>query len=144
MADTENEGSQGVPELSVPLDTICYIIQKTHDLQGKTASSLYTDEVGEPDDLEAEILEDRSADPVAQELESVIADLPEDGQIDLVALMWLGRDEEEWSQLRSLARQEHNDATASYLIGTPLLADYLENGLNALGLDCRAWRAENL
>ncbi len=144
MNEIETETSQDEPVLAVPVDTVCFIIQKAHDLQGKTASSLSEDDTGETDDLAAEILEDRATDPVELELRSVIDDLPDDAQIDLVALMWLGRDEDEWASLRALAEQEHNDATALYLIGTPLLADYLEAGLSALGEDCRAWRAENL
>lgn len=131
-------------ELSVPLDTVCYIIQKAHDLQGKTATSHFDDESGDPDDAMLSVLEEGSFDPVAQELESVISDLPEDGQIDLVALMWLGRDEEDWAELRALAEQEHTSGTVAYLLGTPLLADHLRSGLEALGLDCTEWEAENL
>lgn len=144
MCAIETENMSEEVELSVPLETVCYIIQKGHDLQGKTASSLFDDESGETDNPEAEILEDRATDPVALEIASVISDLPEDAQVDLVALMWLGRDEDEWSDLRTLAWQERNQSTAAYLTGTPLFADYIEAGLNALGFDCRAWNAENL
>lgn len=136
MAEADTGEADGDAELAVPLSTVCFIIEKAHDLQGKTASSLYEDETGDSDNLEAEILEDRSADPVMIELESVISDLPVDAQTDLVALMWLGRDEEDWQELRALAEQERTGATAAYLCGTPLLADYLLAGLNTLGLDC--------
>jgi len=132
-----NETTQATDvELSLPVDTICFIIEKAHDFQGKTASSEYDDETDESDDPVAEVLEDREEDPVEYELRTVIADLPEDAQIDLVALMWLGRDEDTWEAARELAEQEHNEATADYLCGTPLLADYLEAGLETLGLGC--------
>ena len=50
--------------------------------------------------------------------------------------MWLGRgdfDPREWHDALAQARQIHNAHEASYLIGTPLLADYLEEGIAALG-----------
>jgi hypothetical protein len=125
-------------DLAVPLDTVCYIVERAHDLQGKTARSGLDDD----DDMAAAVLEDRGADPVAEELTSVISDLPEDAQIDLVALMWLGRDETaDWAELREIARSEHTDWTPLYLCGTPLLADHLLAGLDRLGLDCSGWLA---
>jgi len=69
-------------------------------------------------------------------LTSLIDDLDEDAQVDLVALMWLGREDEVWSALRELAWQERTPSPAAYLLGTPLLADYLLSGLDRLGLDC--------
>ena len=145
MHPTDPRALNADVEISVPVETVCYIIQRAHDLQGKTASSLYDDETAaEDDDPKADILEDRQSDAVAQELDSVISDLSVDAQIDLVALMWLGREEDDWTRLRALAEQEHNDATVDYLCGTPLLGDYLAAGLNALGRDCRDWDLENL
>lgn len=134
MTESDNTG-EGV-SLSVPTDVVCYIIELAHDLQGKTASSASEDDTSEPDDPEIEVLEDRSADPAEEELRSAIADLPQDAQADLVALMWLGREDDDWDTLRALAEQERNEATAEYLCGTPLLASYLEAGLESLGLDC--------
>ncbi|HXJ00699.1 MAG TPA: DUF3775 domain-containing protein [Micropepsaceae bacterium] len=61
-----------------------------------------------------------------------------DGQSNLVALAWLGRgtyDKREWNEALQEARAAHNNHTAEYLLGLPLLADYLEEGLAALGED---------
>jgi len=122
-------------DLAVPLQTVCYILERAHDLMGKTASTEDQDS-SDDDDPEADILEDRGHDPVEEELRSVIDDLNEDAQVDLVALMWLGREDEDWGTLRELAWQERTSSPASYLLGTPLLADYLMSGLDRLGLDC--------
>lgn len=122
-------------EITVPLRTVCYIAQRAHDLMGKAASTEAEDGSSD-EDPEAEILEDRGDDPVEEELRSVIDDLNEDAQVDLVALMWLGREDEDWSALRELAWQERTASPALYLLGTPLLADYLLAGLNRLGFDC--------
>lgn len=130
------------PELAVPFHTVCYLIARLHDLQGKSASTL--SEGDTDDDPYLAVLEDRGNDPVDDEIRSVIDDLDEEAQVDLVALLWLGRDVGEWTELRELALQEHNDATAGYLIGTPLVAEYLAAGLEVLGFDCTEWLAKNV
>jgi hypothetical protein len=56
-------------------------------------SLLYSQDQGGPGDPVAEFLEHRSSDSVGLVLQSVILDLPEDAQIDLVARVWPGRDE---------------------------------------------------
>ncbi len=76
-------------------------------------------------------------DPVAQELKDTIEGLNEDEQAELVALTWIGRGDftaEEWAEAVRTARQRHTNPTADYLLGTPLLGDYLEEGLSQLGL----------
>jgi hypothetical protein len=91
------------------------------------------------DDAMASVLEDRSDDPVAQELRGFISALNEDEQIDLVALTWLGRGDgtiADWDDLRAEASRAHNSRTAAYLLGIPLLADYLEEGMAQFGLSC--------
>lgn len=140
MTQTEDSATDS-PELAVPLHTVCYLIARLHDLQGKSASTLNRGDTD--DDPQLDILEDRGADPVEDEIRSVVDDLDEEAQVDLVALLWLGRDESDWAELRALAVQERNDATADYLIGTPLVADYLASGLEALGRDCVDWTAQN-
>ena len=122
-------------DLSVPLRTVCYIAERVHILMGKTAST-DAEDAPDDDDPETDILEDRGNDPVEEELTSLINDLDEDAQVDLVALMWLGREDEDWSALRELAWQERTPSPASYLLGTPLLADYLLSALDRLGPDC--------
>lgn len=91
------------------------------------------------DDAMVSVLEDRPDDPVAQELHDFIRALNEDEQIDLVALTWLGRGDgtiADWDDLRAEASRAHNKRTAAYLLGIPLLADYLEEGMAQFGLSC--------
>lgn len=50
--------------------------------------------------------------------------------------MWIGRDTfsiEEWEEALQEAGDSWTKSTADYLIGTPLLANYLEEGLSLLG-----------
>jgi hypothetical protein len=80
-------------------------------------------------------------------LVSFIRTLGRDEKIDLVALMGLGRGDatlDDWADLRAEAEQQHNDRTASYLLGEPLLADFLEEGLSQLGLFCEEFEINRL
>jgi hypothetical protein len=85
----------------------------------------------------ADVLEDRpEEDAVRQELISYINGLDEEEQVNLVALTWLGRgtyDIDEWSDALQTARDEHNNRTGQYLLGQPLLGDYLADGLAEFG-----------
>jgi hypothetical protein len=50
-----------------------------------------------------------------------------------VALMWIGRGDfeiDEWDDALERAQDSWNARTAEYLIGTPLVADYLAEGLD--------------
>ena len=82
------------------------------------------------------VLEDHTDDPVRTELTAIIRGLNQDEQIDLVALAWLGRgdgDLDHWDDIRAEASRAHNRRTAEYLLGMPLLGDYLEEALAQLG-----------
>ena len=70
-----------------------------------------------------------------------------DEQADLVTLMWLGRDDstaDDWAALREEAVRAHNEHTAEYLLGTPLLGDFLEEGLSKLGYSCEDYEINRL
>jgi hypothetical protein len=74
-----------------------------------------------------------------QELVSTIMELEPDQQACLVALMWLGRgdyDVEDWEEAKSDAEERATRQTAEYLLGSPMLADYLQEGLDLLGYAC--------
>jgi len=87
---------------------------------------------GEPDD----VLESLPNDTTRPELVAFINALNEDEKAHLVALTWVGRgtfEAGEFDEAVETAKQENINTTASYLLGTPLLADYLEEGLEKLG-----------
>jgi hypothetical protein len=92
---------------------------------------------GATSDHDAEsILEDFSDDATQAEFKEFIRDLNEDEQVSLVALAWIGRGSfapEELEEALTTARSEHTNRTADYLLGMPLLPDYLEEGLDRLG-----------
>lgn len=80
----------------------------------------------------------------ARELRDFIAGLTEEEKLSLVAVTWVGRESfspDEYPEALAMAREEAVNSTENYLLGMPLLADYLENGLEALGISPAA--AEN-
>ncbi len=97
--------------------------------------------------MNVEVLEEHEDDPVVEELTSLINSLSEDEQIDLVALAWLGRDDysaSDWTTVREEAARAHNQRTADYLLGMPLVGDYLEEGLSMLGYFCEEFEIGRL
>ncbi len=83
-----------------------------------------------------EVIEDHPDDPVEEELRGLIEQLNEDEQVRLVALAWIGRgsyDKEEWQEALREAKDQHSDRTAEYLMGLPLLGDYLAEGMAEIG-----------
>jgi hypothetical protein len=91
------------------------------------------------DDADADsILESRASDATEDELRSYISDLNEDEQASLVAIMWIGRETftaDDLEEAIETARSEASSPTADYLLGVPLLSDYLQAGLEELGHD---------
>ena len=132
MADT-------VPTLSISLAKVCLIVVKAREFDVKDILTNEDDGSNAADDGMVEVLEDHPEDPVVEELTSFIAAMNEDEQIDLVTLAWLGRgdgDPADWNELRAEAARAHNKRTATYLLGMPLLSDYLEEGLAYFNLSC--------
>jgi hypothetical protein len=127
------------PNLSVSLDKLCFIITKAREFDVKDVVTDPGDSSNATDDAMLSVLEDHPDDPVRQELIGFIRALTEDEQVDLVALAWLGRGDgtiEDWDDLRAEASRAHNNRTASYLLGMPLLPTHLEDALAQFGLSC--------
>jgi len=147
LKQPETANDEEESPLTISPEKVCFIIMKAKEFDAK-------DEVTEPnpgsnpaDDRDIEVLEDHKDDPVVEELTSLINSLSEDEQIDLVALAWLGRDDysaADWPAVREEAARAHNQRTADYLLGTPLLGDFLEEGLSMLGYSCEEFEIERL
>ena len=136
---TNGTATPAIPTLAISPEKVCFVVVKAREFDVKDVVSNPDEGSNASDDAMVSVLEDRADDPVAQELRGFIGALTLDEQVDLVTLTWLGRGDgtvEDWDQLRAEALGAHNNRTASYLLGTPLLADYLEEGLSQLGLSC--------
>ena len=123
---------------ALSVEVVSYIIVKAREFDAKVEPVDEKPASDEADDGEGIILEDFADDPTYQELREAIDDLDEDAGYELVAMMWIGRgtyDAEDWEEALETARDEAINSTADYLIGTPRLGDFLEEGLTALGYE---------
>jgi Protein of unknown function (DUF3775) len=128
---------QSMPELAISAEKVGFLIEKTREFDVKEGASDPDSGSNGADDNMIDVLEDNGDDPVVREITGFINAMTEDEQIDLVALMRLGRGDgtiEEWEDLRREAAEGRNSRTASYLLGEPLVSDYLAEGLDAFGL----------
>ena len=126
-----------MPELAISAEKVSFLIEKTREFDVKEGASDPDSGSNGTDDNMIDVLEDDGGDPVVREITGFINAMTEDEQIDLVALMRLGRGDgtiEEWDELRREAADEYSGNTASYLLGEPLISDYLAEGLDAFGL----------
>jgi hypothetical protein len=122
--------------LDIPLETLAWIIVKAREIDDKDANTSDSGDAGEEND-DASDSQDRGDDPSEQELRSWISDLSDTEQAQLVALFWLGRGDaeaDEFADLVEQAREARTGPTEDYLLGAPLLADLLEEGLEKLGI----------
>jgi len=81
--------------------------------------------------------EEESEDLTREELIELIDDLNVDEAAEVVAIAWIGRGDLEvadWLANVAEAKSRAVGPTSKYLIGMPMLADYLEEGLQSLGL----------
>ena len=119
--------------LEISPTKIGYVIVKARECAAKVAA--WDDGATSDHDADS-ILESFSDDATRAELKSFIQDMNEDEQASLVALAWIGRGSfapEELDEAVATARAERTNRTEDYLLGMPLLPDYLEEGLDRLG-----------
>jgi hypothetical protein len=131
-----------MPELMISPEKVGFLIEKARQFDVKEGATDPDSGSNGSDDEMVDVLMDDGRDPVAREISGFINALSEDEQIDLVALMRLGRGDgtlDEWSDLRRQAAEGRNGRTAGYLLGEPMLGDLLAEGLDEFGLD---WTAE--
>ena len=130
------------PSLSISPEKIFFIVAKSRQSDG-TATDLDANSTSADDDA-VHGFEDHSRMTDRSELSGFIRGLNVDEQVDLVALMWLGRGDgevEEWDDLRARAAEARAEYKAprreavQYLLGEPMLGDLLADGMDELGID---------
>ena len=122
--------------LTNSLEKLAYIIIKAREYDAEVPSTDPDSGSNPADDADLDVLEDTPENPTYQELTDAISSLSDLERVELLALMWLGRGDyskDEWRDALVQARQIHDEKETDYLVGTPLLADYLEEGLSQLG-----------
>ncbi|NVK34467.1 MAG: DUF3775 domain-containing protein [Rhodobacteraceae bacterium] len=132
--------------VAISADTVRMLIQKVRSVSSSIDDSFEDGHEGEVEFDEDKLAgghhhdglaEEKNDDMTSEELKELIDDLNVDESADLIAIAWIGRGDFESSDFDQAAQdaREHpeNDRT-HYLLGMPLLAEYLETGLDALDL----------
>lgn len=120
-------------------ELVCRILAGAREFQAKEEVVLPDVPDNPSEDWALQALANHTDDLTFSEIKDAIDDLEQDQQAALVALMWLGRGDfsaEEWEDALSEAAGRWTPRTAEYLLATPLVADYLEEGLSQLGYSC--------
>ena len=120
-------------------ETVCFLISKAKEFHAKEEVVIPDEPFSPSEDWARQVLADHEGDLTFQEFKASVDDLEPDQQVAVVALMWLGRgdyDEDQWEAACIDAKSEWTPRTAEYLMATPLVADYLDEGLSLLGYSC--------
>jgi hypothetical protein len=125
--------------LRISPEKVCFVVVKARELDVKVDPEELDEGSNPTDDQMMAILEDYADDPTFEELKSFLESLNDDEVEDLLALTWLGRGDyslDDWDEIMGEVRDVRERHTVDYLLGTPLLPDYLEGGLAEFGLSC--------
>ena len=143
MADDETDDPADALTLSP--EKAFFIIVKAREFDEQVAPSDPDSGSNPADDGEVDVLEDEGENPVEQELLAAFSGLNVDERLDLLALTWLGRgDFSSFDEARVEAEDVGDVHVARYLIGTPQLGDYIEEGLAQLGISLEDFEVNRL
>jgi hypothetical protein len=133
--------------LTIPLEKLFFIIEKAREFSAEVPADAGDSGSNPSDDGESGILLDTPDNGTLGELRDAILGLNIDEQEDLLALIWIGRGDfsaKEWRSARRQAHEARTGSEADYLIGTPLLSDYLEEAVAQLGLSLEPYETGRL
>jgi hypothetical protein len=133
--------------MDIDPNKVCFVIVKAREFDVKEGVVEPDPGSNPTDDAGRSVLADYPDDPVYEELTSFIDYLNVDEQAQLVALAWLGRGDysiDEWDAAVTAARERQTGSTARYLLGIPILADLLEEGLSQHGQSCEDFERGHL
>ena len=128
-----------MPELRISTEKVCDFIEAAREVAGKVPSTA-GDHTTTGDDSPLVSIEDYpDEDDRRREMVEFIAGLNVDEQIDLLALILMGRGDYEfadWDAAVSEAEGRIAARAPDYMIGDAALPEYLGDGLEAFGLTC--------
>ncbi len=129
---------------TINTDKVCFVIVKARELESED-EGVEADASNPTDDGFSSVLTDDAFETVRNELASFIDAMDVDEQAELVALAWVGRGDfsaQEWNEAVAQARGRREQETSGYLLGVPLLAGLLEEGLGEFGESCALYAAD--
>ena len=124
-------------EIELNREIVQILIDRAREFHTRDDVS-FDEEPALDDDWSQQVSASFASDPYYQEIKTTIDDLEPDQQMTLVALMWVGRGDFAMSELDEALKEAEDNwtpNTADYLIGTPMLSDYLAEALDQLDWD---------
>ena len=125
--------------LRINLDTVLWIVRCTREFHAKEEVVFPDDSMeGNDGDWAMQVLADHGSDMTLQELRIAVRAMEPAQQAELLALKWLGRGDygpEEWELARREALENWCPEIMDRLIATPLISEYLLEGLDMLGIE---------
>lgn len=122
-------------EIELNRETVHLLIDRVREFHTRDDVSFDEEPEIDDDDWSEQVSTSFASDPYYQEIKTTVEDLEPDQQMTLVALMWVGRGDfsiDEWDDALKEAEENWNENTADYLIGTPMLSDYLAEAIDQL------------
>jgi hypothetical protein len=126
-------------ELRISTETVCFAIARARALAAKVAPTGLVEGSNPSDENYQAVLEDRSGDATEEELRRALQALNGEELADLIGLTWLGRDDrpvEDWPDVLREVAEQPPERPIDELLETPLLGEYLEQGLATFGYSC--------
>jgi hypothetical protein len=123
----------------IDLEKLCFIIAKAREFHAKVEPADVEPGSSPSDDAFRDVLLDYADDPTCEELHDALLALNEEEMRAVLALIAIGRGDfgsEEWDEALAEAEEIAEDEAPDYVIGTPLVADYLEEALSQFGYSC--------
>jgi len=129
---------------TINTDKVCFVIVKARELECED-EGVEADASNASDDGFVSVMTEDAYASVRSELTGFIDAMDEDEQCELVALAWIGRGDfgaDEWKSAVREARERRKGPTVKYLLGIPLVASLLEDGLAEFGETCEGYAAD--
>ena len=125
--------------LHVPIETICFLIDKAHEFQSQ--EGFVPPELPDipTEDWALEALSDHTEDPCLNEVQEVLGEMSARQCAEVVSVMWLGRGDyevDDWEAAVEDALEGYSERAAEYLLAHPTVAEDLNEGLIQLGYSC--------
>nr|WP_295465044.1 DUF3775 domain-containing protein [Mesorhizobium sp.] len=131
-------------DLTISPDTIRELILKARavsagmnaDYEDGAEHDVEVDDRGHETHHHDGLAEEEEEDLTARELRAHIRELNEDEAAELVALMWIGRGDFDASEFQAAVAEAKSRSDIKpwrYLLDRPMLGEWLEDGLQAIG-----------
>ena len=131
-------------DLTIAPDTVRLVIEKARAISAAVNED-YEDGAEHEVELDGNsrdnhhhdgLAEEETEDLTEQELRQLVRELNVDEAAELIALTWIGRGDYEPAEFADAVAEarQRNYRPTRYLLGMPMLGDWLEEGLEAIGV----------